>query len=171
MPKTKHKTEDAKARAALAAISPSLAAALDTDERMDEAVEVIAAPAAAPVTSTKRQPVLAPEGVDPHTMPVTEIVFDPALLDDFPDLKAGLKAASDHVFALYRSPGKDKERHSLLHSRIGSFISQVRRSRQSGVQHVKEQVRRTSDQRDLLALLAEHGIQSVDDLQRTLGGA
>lgn len=157
------KTEDAKAREALAAISPQFAAALDGDLG-------VATQGNAEAERKRKQPVLAPAGVDPHTMPVTDIVFDPALLDDFPDLKGGLKAASDHVFAQYRSPGKDKERHSLLHSRIGSFISQVRRSRQSGVPHVKQEVRRTAKQRDLLALLAEHGITSVDDLQSALGG-
>ena len=120
--------------------------------------------------SKKRQPVLAPEGVDPHTMAVTDIVFDPALLDEFPSLEGdGLAAASRHVFALYKSPGRNKDRNSLLHREIGLFIQRVRRSRKDGVPHVKEQVRRTGKQRDLLALLAEHGITSVEDLKTMLG--
>lgn len=124
----------------------------------------------APITTTP-QPVTVtvPEGADPRTMPVSDIVFDPALLDGFPSLEGeGLAAASRHVFALYKSHGRNKDRNSLLHRRIGEFIAQVRRSRQSGVPHVKETVRRTGKQRDLLALLAEHGITSVDDLTAML---
>ena len=96
----------------------------------------------------KAKAVLAPEGVDPHLMDVSDIVFD-----------------------LYKSPHKNKDRHRRLQDEIGLFILRVRRSRESGVPHVKEQVRKTGKQRDLLALLAEHGITSVDDLAAALGGA
>jgi len=119
----------------------------------------------------KRKVVLAPEGVDPRTMPVTDIVFDPALLDDFPSLEGqGLRAASTYVFEQYKSLGRNKDRHSLLHREIGLFITRVRRTRETGTPHVKEQVRKGKKQADLLALLAEHGIASVDDLTAALGG-
>ena len=120
----------------------------------------------------KAKAVLAPEGVDPHLMDVSDIVFDPALLDDFPSLEGqGRAAATRYVFDLYKSPHKNKDRHRRLQDEIGLFILRVRRSRESGVPHVKEQVRKTGKQRDLLALLAEHGITSVDDLAAALGGA
>lgn len=156
MPKTAQST-DAEARAQLAAIGLNLdGPALDLPARPEHVVP-------------ERSVTLAPEGADPRTMPVTDIVFDPALLDGFPSLEGeGLAAASRHVFALYKSHGRNKDRNSLLHRRIGEFIAQVRRSRETGVPHVKEQVRRTGKQRDLLALLAEHGINSVDDLASLL---
>lgn len=123
------------------------------------------------VQKQDKQPVLAPEGVDPRTMDVADIVFDPALLDEFPSLEGdGLAAASRKVFALYKSAGRNKDRNRRLHDEIGLFINRVRRSRVSGTPHVKEQVRQGKKQRDLLALLAEHGIKSVDDLQAALGG-
>lgn len=111
---------------------------------------------------------VAPKGVDPHTMPVTDIVFDAALLDDHPVLDGvGLKAASDYVFSLYRSPGRNKDRHSLLHRRISEFIGQVRLSRASGG-HVKELVKATKEQRAIAALLASKGL-TLDDLAQLLG--
>lgn len=112
---------------------------------------------------------LAADGVDPHTMPVTDIEFDSALLDGFPDLTGqGQRAAADHVFALYKSPGRNKDRNSLLWSHVGKFIVRVRRERGAGVPHVKEQVRATGKQRDLLALLSELGVTSVEDLTNLL---
>src|SRR5690242_14070280 len=76
--------------------------------------------------------VLAPPGVDPRLQPVDEIVFDPKLLDKFPSLDGdGLRAASDYVFSLYKSYGKDKVRHPALHRKITSFITATRRSRQT----------------------------------------
>lgn len=157
MPKQKDDTE---ARAQLAAIT-----GLDLDA---PALDMPERPAH---TTEQRQPVLAPEGVDPHSMPVTDIEFDPALLDGFHDLAGQRKQASDHVFGFYRDPrGRNKDRHSLLHSRIGKFIEQVRSSRRTGTPYVKDTVRRSGDQRDLLALLAGHGITSIDDLTTLLGG-
>ena len=119
----------------------------------------ITPPVHVPQTST---PNLAPPGVDPHTMPVDEIVFDPALLDGFPSLNGeGMNAASKHVFALYKSPGRNKERNSLLHRRISTFITTVRRSRQTGGM-VTEAVKTTKDQRDLAALMASQGVTDSD---------
>ena len=153
MPKTKSLPETDRAQIAAIGLNPD-------------------APAFGVVQPTKTKAVrLAPEGVDPHTMPVTDIVFDPALLDEFPSLEGdGLAAASRHVFALYKSVGRNKDRNSLLHREIGLFIQRVRRSRETGTPHVKQEVRKTKKQRDLLALLAEHGITSVADLQAALGG-
>lgn len=127
----------------------------------------------APAKATSKRGVivvLAPSGVDPHAMPVSEIVFDERLLDDYPELEgAGLKAASDHVFAQYRSRSRDKDRHSLLHRRITEFIGQMRRSRTTGG-HVRELVKATKEQRDLAALLAEKGL-TVTDLVALLQAA
>lgn len=164
MPKTK--TDDAKAREALAAISPQFAAALETGETFDAVVP-------APQPTTKRKdPVLAPVGVDPHEIPAADIVFDPALLDGVdlstPDARSNAVKA---IFPLYKSPPRvNKDRNRLLHDRIGAFVRQAHRSATTGTQHVKQEVRRTGKQRDLLALLAEHGITSVEDLQASLGG-
>lgn len=130
------------------------------------------APAFGVVAPEVKGVMLAPEGTDPRAMPVTDIVFDPALLDGFPSLEGeGLAAASRHVFALYKSHGRNKDRNSLLHSEIGKFITRVRRSRESGTPHVKEQVRKGKKGNDLLALLAEHGISSVEDMKALLGDA
>lgn len=119
--------------------------------------------------STGKQPVLAPKGVDPHAMPVSEIEFDPALLDDFPSLEgSGMAAASRYVFSLYSSRGRNSDRNRRLHDEIGLFIQRVRRSRETGTTHVKDKVRSGKGGRDLLALLAEHGIKSVDDLNSIL---
>lgn len=125
---------------------------------------------AVPVEKKKRPVTLAPEGVDPHMMPVSDIVFDPALLDDFPSLEGqGRAAATRYVFDLYKSPHKNKDRHRRLQDEIGLFILRVRRSRETGTPHVKEKIRKNKKQDDLLALLAEHGIASVDDLKTALG--
>lgn len=111
--------------------------------------------------------------VDPHTMPASEIVFDPALLDEFPDLSAQMKAASTKVFEVYRSYGRDKERNGLLHRRITEFIGQVDRARRGEGElpgFVKTKVKATKKQRDLTRYLAEHGIESIEDLERALSG-
>lgn len=106
---------------------------------------------------------LAPEGVDPSTMPVSDIVFDPRLLDDFPSLSGeGFAAASRYVFSLYKSQGKNKDRNSLLHQRIGQFINQVRRSRETGTGYVKDKVKANKEQYDLAAMLAAKGITAAD---------
>jgi hypothetical protein len=105
---------------------------------------------------------LAPEGVDPHTMPVSDIVWDPALLNDFTDLTgSGMAAASRHLFELYKSPGRNKDRNSLLHRKIGEFILQVRRSRETGG-FVTEKIKANKEERDLAALLAQHKITAAD---------
>lgn len=94
--------------------------------------------------------------VDPHTIPVGDIVFDPALLDEFPDLARDCKAASEKVFAMYKGP-RGSERNKLLHRRISEFISQVKRSRKTGG-YVKDKIKATAEQRELAASLAELGI-------------
>lgn len=121
-------------------------------------------------------PVLAPDGVNPHSMPVTAIVFDERLLDNFPVLEgSGLKAASDFVFSQYRAvtasgaDAKDKDRHSLLHGRITKFIGEVRRSRATGG-YVREKVKATKEQREMAALLAGKGITAADLAKLLTGG-
>lgn len=125
-------------------------------------------PAAPKREVSKNEPVLAPEGVNPHTMPVSDIVFDPALLDDFPSLRGSeFGEASRKVFALYKSPTKDPDRNRRLHDEIGLFINRVRRSRKAGVPHVKEQVRRQQPERDLLAQMREMDV-SPEEMQAAL---
>jgi hypothetical protein len=103
-------------------------------------------------------------------MPVSDIVFDPALLDGFPSLEGDGRAdAARYVFGLYKSHGRNKDRNRRLHDEIGLFILRVRRSRETGTEHVKDKVKASKPQRDLLALLAEHGITSVEDLNNALG--
>lgn len=106
--------------------------------------------------------ILAPVDGDPHSMPVDDIVFDPAMLDQFPSLDGeGMNDASRYVFALYKSTGRNKERNSLLHRRISTFITTVRRSRQTGGL-VTETVKTTKPQRDLAALLASQNVTDGD---------
>lgn len=103
----------------------------------------------------------APEGVDPHAMPVSEIVFVDAMLDGFPDLTGqGFRAASDHLFAQYKSPRRDTERHALLHRRITEFIGQVKRSRKTGGV-VRERIKATAEQRELAEVLAAAGLDAA----------
>lgn len=121
---------------------------------------------ATPVKEAKKKkqtPVqIAPEGVDPHTMPVSDIVFDPSLLDEFPDLSgANYRLASDKVFAMYRSKGRDKDRNGLLHRRITEFIGSVKRSRKTGG-FVKEKIKSTAEEREIANLLATHGVTVAD---------
>jgi hypothetical protein len=105
---------------------------------------------------------LAPEGTDPHAMPVTSIEFDPRLLDEFPHLEGeGMAAASRHIFGLYKSHGRNKDRNSLLHSEIGKFIARVRLERKTGGV-VKERVKATREERDLAQTLATDGITAED---------
>lgn len=105
---------------------------------------------------------LAAAGVDPHAMPVSEIVFDTALLDAFPVLTGeGMNMASAHVFGLYKSHGRNKDRNSLLHRRITEFIGQVRRERNTGGL-VKERVAATKDQRELAEIIAATGLTAAD---------
>jgi hypothetical protein len=119
---------------------------------MTEASEMLKA---AGITPPKDEP-------DLHTMPVEDIVFDPALLDRFPSLSGdGMNEASKYVFSLYKSLGKNKERNSLLHRRISTFITTTRRSRQTGGM-VTEAVKTTKAQRDNAALLASQGVTDSD---------
>lgn len=113
---------------------------------------------AAPKSKKKKEHVEVQTGVDYSTMPVSDIVFDPALLDDFPDLSgANYKAASAHIFEMYKAKGRDKDRHALLHRKITEFIGEVKRSRKTGG-FVKEKVKATSEERELANLLAAHGV-------------
>lgn len=106
--------------------------------------------------------VLAPEGVDPHTMDVTSIVFDDRLLDPYGDLTGDLlAAASRDVFARYKSVGRNKDRNSLLHRRISEWIAQVKRERRTGGM-VREKVKTTAEQRDIAQVLASAGLTAVD---------
>lgn len=116
-------------------------------------------------TDKADKPVEVP--VDAHTMPVSDIVFDETLLDDFPDLTGtNYKAASEHIFAMYRSPGRDHDRNALLHRRITEFIGQVKRSRKTGG-FVKDKIKATDEQREMANVLAAHNV-TVEDLAKLL---
>lgn len=130
---------------------------------------------AAPATPERDDDVvLAPEGVDPHTMPVSDIVFDPRLLDEFDDLgyaKPGRGGeAKDKVFDLYKSHGRNRDRNRRLYDEIGLFIRRVEIARKAGETptaekpKIKDKVRATKKQRELLAYLEAQGITSLDDL-------
>lgn len=128
-----------------------------------KAVEEVAAPTHEPKKKGRGPIKIAPKGVDPHTMPVEDIVFDERLLDNFASLAFNQqgKAASDYVFSLYKSVGKNKDRNSALHTRIASFITLTRRNRETGGM-VKEKVASTKEQRDLSAVLASQGLSAGD---------
>lgn len=118
------------------------------------------APAVMPASKPSGEIGLAPEGVDPRTMPVTDIEFDPRLLDGF-DLKKQRREAADHVFALYKSAGRNKDRNSLLWSRISKFITDQALANKTGGA-IKEKVKATADQREQAAMLAGGGVTSED---------
>lgn len=103
--------------------------------------------------------VLAPPGVDPHTMPVEDIVFDPRLLDGYASLAFDQQGseASRYIFALYKSAGRNKDRNGALQRKITSFITQTRRSRETGGM-VREKVVASKEQRDIAAVLASAGM-------------
>ena len=110
----------------------------------------------------KGEVTLAPPGVDPRTMNVDEITFDPHLLDSFPSLEGdGLAAASAYVFSLYKSYTKDKGRNGALHRKITTFITTTRRNRQTRGT-VTEQIKTTRADRDIAALIASQGVKPED---------
>ncbi len=113
--------------------APGLAAVLDSE---------------APVVAT----------VDRRTIPASEIVFDPALLDEFSDLTgSNMNAASRKLFDLYKS--KDSERNKLLHRRITEFIGKVRTSRLAKTDKpLTESIKVTKSERELAKVLAARGI-------------
>lgn len=112
-------------------------------------------------------------GLTPQTVPVADIAFDPALLDGFVLDRTDMKAASEKVFALYKSPTRDKERNPLLHRRITEFIGQVKRSRgQDAPGYIKEKVKTTKDQRVIAQVLAEHEVtpEALEAILLTMKG-
>lgn len=124
-------------------------------------------------TDTDTRQFLAEVGLDPVpaqpiATPVSEIVFDPADIAEFGDLTgASFRDASAKLFAKYRSPTRDKDRHSLLHRRITEFLGQQRMEKRTGGV-VRDKVKSTKEQRDIAAFIAASGI-TLDDLVAALG--
>lgn len=122
--------------------------------------------------SDPSMPALAPQGIDPRTMKVSDIVFDPRLLEEFDDLEdANVRnLATRKIFDLYKSRGRDTDRHRRLQDEIGNFIRRIKVERKvpEVKGHVKDKVRRTQPQSELLQTLAALGINSVDDLKGLL---
>lgn len=104
----------------------------------------------------------APDNVDPHTMPVSDIAFDAAMVEQFPDLSPrGRSAAARFLFDQYKSYGRNKDRNSLLHRCIGEFLARTHRDRETGGGgFVKNKIR-------LANTLAEHGV-TEDDMSEFL---
>lgn len=98
----------------------------------------------------------ADEDVNEHLIPVSDIVFTADMVDGF-DLETQLAAASRALFERFKSPRKDKERHSLLHRRISEFLSGLRMERRTGG-FVKERVQTTTTTRALAAMLETAGV-------------
>lgn len=100
--------------------------------------------------------------IDRHTMPVTSIVFDPADIAEFGDLEGmNRRLAADKLFAMYRAPGRDKDRNSLLWSKVGLFLSQQAKLRKSGGV-IKEKIAVTKEQREIAEFIASAGITMAD---------
>lgn len=119
-------------------------------------------PAKNTTTTTASNVQLAPRGVDPHTMPVTDITFDPRLLDERPLVTGDdSNAATQYVFSLYKSAGRNKDRNSLLWGHVKNFISDTKRSRVTGG-FVKDKVKASKETRELADLLAAHGLTTAD---------
>jgi len=109
-----------------------------------------------PVT---RQPSIvpwAPEGVDPHKMPVSEIVFTPEMVEHFQDLSPkSRKAPYNHLFEQYKGIRGDKDRNSLLGRRINEFLASEYKRRQPGGGYVQDKIR-------LANTLAQHDVKEED---------
>lgn len=100
----------------------------------------------------------APPGIDPRTMPVSDIVFTAEMVAQFPDLNPrNRKAAANHLFEIYKAYGRNKDRNSLLNGRIGTFLASVHEERKvaAGGGFVKDKIR-------LANTLAEHNIDEGD---------
>lgn len=106
---------------------------------------------------------LAPEGINPLTMPVTDIVFDERLVEGF-DLAPKMRsAAASHVFRLY-SPGRsaqNKDRNSLLWSEIGKWLTKVHLSRRTGGA-VTEKIKVSTEAQELAMMLQAKGVTLAD---------
>ena len=119
-------------------------------------------PARAKATKAQDDIALAPEGMDPHTMDVSDIVFDDRLLEPYGDLTGDLMAAASRdVFARYKSVGRNHDRNKLLHRRISEWIGQVKRERRTGGM-VREKVKTTAEERDIAQVLAAAGLTAND---------
>lgn len=123
------------------------------------------------MTETRAQEFLASVHLDPSrtatehaadprsAMPVTDIVFDPALLSGFDSLDG--RGPADHVFGVYKSPGRNKDRNSLLWARVTKFVADERLKRRTGGV-VKEVVKTTREQRELAQVMAAKGMTTED---------
>lgn len=102
--------------------------------------------------------------IDPHTIDVSDIVFDAKMLADFTLDASDIKQASDVLFQHYKSPTKG-ERNKFLHRRITEFIAQVKRDRNPAPRdgHIKGKVKAGKDKRDLAQMLADADL-TADDL-------
>lgn len=111
------------------------------------------------VRPVAKQPLIvawAPEGVDPHKMPVTDIVFTPQMVEHFPDLSPkSRKAAYNHLFEQYKGIRGDKDRNSLLGRLINSFLASEYHRRNPGGGYVRDKMRLAND-------LATHDIKPED---------
>jgi hypothetical protein len=107
-----------------------------------------------PSEKVKETAVPTPVQIDFRTMPVTDIVFDPADVAEFTDFEGmNRKLAADKLFAKYKSEGKNKDRHSLLWSKVSLFLTDLNVERKTdGV--VKEKVKTTKQERHLAQVLA-----------------
>ena len=93
--------------------------------------------------------------IDEHLIPVADIVFTPDMVEGF-DLETQFTTASRVLFERFRSPRRDKQRHSLLHGRISAFLGGLRLERRTGG-FVKQRVRAGRVERDLAQVLATSG--------------
>ena len=117
------------------------------------------------VEEPAKKPKKAKKGdVDPHTQDVSDIVFDPKMVEHFTLDSSDMKQASDLLFQHYKSPVKG-ERNKFLHRRITEFLQQVKRQRnpQPRDGFIKGKVKAGKEERDLTQMLAQAGI-TADDL-------
>ncbi len=116
----------------------------------------------------RKQAHLVPAGSDwtPQTIPVKDIEWDNALLDDFPALSdsACRNAAHNHVFALYKTPKgpHSSDRNKALWSEVGKFINRVRRERETGG-HVRERIKTDTERNEIAMFLQSQGL-TLDDI-------
>lgn len=120
-----------------------------------------ARPAVVPVGTTPMEFTLAPEGVDPHTMPVEDIVFDERLVAHFPSLAPKDRSVPvSYVFQFYKGP-RGSERNKLLHAAIGKWLRDLHLARRApGI--VREKIKTSTETEELAMILQAKGIKAED---------
>jgi len=126
-----------------------------TAEERDALLASLGLSPAAPAKPEPKVETPVQNDTNPHTMPVTDIVFDEHDIAGF-DLETQFADASRALFAKYRGEGRNKDRNSLLHRRITEFLGKTRKARREpDGGFVKDKI---NYERELAKILRESGL-------------